>query len=146
METIERVSVLEARDYALLAAEAASDKKAIDLVVLEVGPMLVITDFFVIATGSSDRQVHAIADGIERRLREAGLRAIGHEGEREAKWILIDFGEIVVHVFQPEEREFYRLEKLWSDVEHLALPDPAAEPVAEPTAEVVAAIAEPADS
>jgi len=116
------VSVLEPRDYALLAAEAASDKKATDLVVLEVGPMLVITDYFVIASGSNDRQVHAIAEGVERRLREAGLRAVGHEGEREAKWILLDFGEIVVHVFQPEEREFYRLEKLWGDVERVELP------------------------
>ena len=69
------MSVLEPRDYALLAAEAASDKKATDLVVLEVGPMLVITDYFVIASGSNDRQVHAIAEGIERRLRDAGLRA-----------------------------------------------------------------------
>ncbi len=84
--------------------------------------MLVITDYFVIASGSNDRQVHAIADGIERRLREAGLRAVGREGEREGTWILLDFGEIVVHVFQPEEREFYRLEKLWGDVERVELP------------------------
>lgn len=116
------MSVLEPRDYALLAAEAASDKKATDLVVLEVGPMLVITDYFVIASGSNDRQVHAIAEGIERRLRDAGLRAVGREGEREGKWILLDFGEIVVHVFQPEERDFYRLEKLWGDVERVELP------------------------
>jgi len=130
------VSVLEPRDYALLAAEAASDKKATDLVVLEVGPMLVITDYFVIASGSNDRQVHAIAEGVERRLREAGLRAVGHEGEREAKWILLDFGEIVVHVFQPEERDFYRLEKLWNDAERVELPvGVAAAHVAAPSAE-----------
>ncbi len=116
------MSVLEPRDYALLAAEAASDKKATDVIVLEVGPILVITDYFVIASGSNDRQVHAIAEAIERRLREAGLRAVGHEGEREAKWILLDFAEIVVHVFRPDEREFYRLEKLWSDAERVPLP------------------------
>lgn len=132
------MSDLEPRDYALLAAEAASDKKAVDVVVLEVGPMLVITDYFVIASGSNDRQVHAIAEGVERRLREAGLRAVGHEGEREATWILVDFGEIVVHVFQPEERDFYRLEKLWSDAERVALPAGVAE--------VVAVGAEPEDS
>lgn len=113
----------ETREYALLAAHAAAEKKATDVVVLDVGPLLVITDYFVIASGSTDRQVRAIADEIERVLKEAGLRAIGREGEREATWILLDFSDIVVHVFQPDEREFYRLDKLWSEAERLALPD-----------------------
>lgn len=117
------MSLLETREYALLAAHAAAEKKATDVVVLDVGPLLVITDYFVIASGSTDRQVRAIADEIERQLKEAGLRAIGREGEREATWILLDFADIVVHVFQPDEREFYRLEKLWSDAERVALPD-----------------------
>ncbi len=117
------MSLLETREYALLAAHAAAEKKATDVVVLDVGASLVITDYFVIATGSTDRQVRAIADEIEKQLKEAGLRTIGFEGEREAKWILLDFADIVVHVFQPDEREFYRLERLWSDAERVQLPD-----------------------
>lgn len=114
--------LLEIKEYALLAAHAAAEKKASDVVVLDVAPSLVIVDYFVIASGATDRQVHAIADEIEAQLKAAGLRAIGREGEREAKWILLDFGDIVVHVFQPDEREFYRLEKLWNDTERLTLP------------------------
>jgi len=116
------VILLEIKEYALLAAHAAAEKKASDVVVLDVAPSLVIVDYFVIASGATDRQVHAIADEIEAQLKAAGLRAIGREGEREAKWILLDFGDIVVHVFQPDEREFYRLEKLWNDTERLTLP------------------------
>ncbi len=116
------MSPLEIREYAMLAAHAAAEKKAADVVVLDVATSIVITDYFVIASGSTDRQVRAIADEIEMQLKEAGLRAIGREGEREAKWILLDFGDIVVHVFQPDEREFYRLEKLWNDTDRLALP------------------------
>lgn len=122
MEIAERVILLEIKEYALLAAHAAAEKKASDVVVLDVAPSLVIVDYFVIASGATDRQVHAIADEIEAQLKAAGLRAIGREGEREAKWILLDFGDIVVHVFQPDEREFYRLEKLWSDTGRLTLP------------------------
>lgn len=114
---------LEPRDIALLAAEAAAEKKASDIVVLDVAETLVITAFFVIATGASDRQVSSIADEIEDQLRvKGGVKPIGREGEREGKWVLLDFGDVVVHVFQPEERDFYRLEKLWSDAPRLELP------------------------
>lgn len=90
---------------------------------LDVAETLVITSYFVIASGSSDRQVAAIADAVEDALREqAGIKPIGREGERERKWILLDFADVVVHIFQPEEREFYRLEKLWSDAPRLELP------------------------
>lgn len=104
------------------AAEAAADKKATDIVALRVGPVIVVTDFFLIAGGANDRQVHAIGDAVEDALRERGRKPIGREGERELKWLLLDYGDFVVHVFQPEEREFYRLDKLWGDVERLALP------------------------
>lgn len=111
------------KEWALLAAEAASDKKATDIVAIEVAELLVVTDFFVICTGNTDVQVRAIADEIEERLRvEAGLKPIGREGEAEGKWVLLDFVDLVIHVFQPEEREFYRLEKLWSDAPRLGLP------------------------
>jgi ribosome-associated protein len=104
------------------AARAAADKKATDVMALDVGSTLVVTDYFLIATGSNDRQVHAIADAIEDSLREAGMKPIGREGERELKWVLLDYGDFVVHVFQAAEREFYRLEKLWSDAPRLDLP------------------------
>lgn len=107
----------------MLAASAVASKKGIDPLVLDVAETLVITSYFVIASGSSDRQVAAIADAVEDTLREqAGIKPIGREGERERKWILLDFADVVVHIFQPEEREFYRLEKLWSDAPRLELP------------------------
>lgn len=109
--------MVEARELALLAAGAAADKKAADVLILDVAEALVITGYFVIATGSNDRQVRAIAEEIEDRLRiDAGMKPVGREGEREGRWILLDFADVVVHVFQPDEREFYRLEKLWGDV------------------------------
>jgi ribosome-associated protein len=105
-----------------IGAEAAAEKKATDVVALSVGELLVITDYFLIATGATDRQVHAIADEIEGKLREAGAKPIGREGQTELKWVLLDYGDFVVHVFQPDERGFYRLEKLWSDAPRLKLP------------------------
>ncbi|MBA4370699.1 MAG: ribosome silencing factor [Coriobacteriaceae bacterium] len=118
---------MDSREYALLAAEAAAEKKAGDIVVLGVAELLVVTDYFVIATGNTDRQVKAIADEVVERLKTAGLRPVGIEGEREARWILVDFIDVVVHVFRPEQREFYRLEKLWSDAERVPLPEEIAE-------------------
>jgi ribosome-associated protein len=112
---------MDIRAYALMAAEAAAEKKAEDLVVLEVSEILVITDYFVIATGTNDRQVKAIADEVEERLSAAGMEPIGREGVQERQWILLDFGDLVVHVFQPEMRGFYRLEKLWGDAPRLDL-------------------------
>jgi ribosome-associated protein len=104
-----------------LAAAAAEDKKATDVVAMFVGDTLVVTDYFLIATGANDRQVHAIADSIEDVLREAGLRPRGREGESDLKWVLLEYGDFVVHVFQAAEREFYRLERLWSDAPVLTL-------------------------
>lgn len=116
------------RDWALVAARAASDKRATDIVAIDVAELLVVTDYFVICTGNTDIQVKAIADEVEDRLRvEGGIKPIGREGLPEAKWVLLDFGDLVIHVFQPEEREFYRLEKLWSDAPRLELPDDVVE-------------------
>jgi len=101
---------------ALLAAEAAYDKKATDIVVLNVRQTLVICDYFVIATGAINRQVDAICEAIEEKLRlEAGVKPIGREGQDDLDWVLLDYGDVVVHVFQPELREFYRLEAMWGD-------------------------------
>jgi ribosome-associated protein len=116
------VSKADIENLVRVAARAAADKKATDVMALYVAETLVVTDYFLIATGSNDRQVHAIADSVEDELREAGAKPIGREGERELKWVLLDYGDFVVHVFQPAEREFYRLERLWSDAPRLDLP------------------------
>jgi ribosome-associated protein len=114
---------LDVEGCARIAAEAAADKKAMDVVAMFVGDLLVVTDYFVVATGANDRQVSAIADQVEEQLRvKCGIKPIGREGERENTWVLLDFGDLVVHVFQPSEREFYRLEKLWSDAPRVDLP------------------------
>lgn len=111
------------RDWALIAARAADEKKATEIMAIEVADLLVVTDYFVIATGKTPIQVRAIADEVEERLREeAGLKPIGREGVSEGTWVLLDFGDLVVHVFQPQERDFYRLEKLWGDAPRVALP------------------------
>ena len=98
-----------------MAALAAADKNALDIEVLDVGDLLIITDFFVITSGASDRQVAAIFESIEERLREKGVRPLGVEGEKEAKWVVLDYGSVVVHIFQTEQREYYQLERLWRD-------------------------------
>lgn len=91
---------------------------------MRVAEQLVITDYFVICTGRNDRQVKVIAEEIEKMLlSEIRMKPIGREGEVEGRWILLDFADVVVHIFQPDEREFYRLEKLWSDAERVQLPE-----------------------
>jgi len=105
-----------ARDWVLAAAAAAADKKASRIVILDVSEQLVITDYFVIASGTNDRQVRTIAEEVERRLATAhGLKPFRREGEREGRWVLLDYVDFVVHVFLREERDYYDLERLWSD-------------------------------
>ena len=100
----------------LEAAKAASDKKAQDIVILDVSKVLVITDHFLIVSGNNERQVKTIADEIERRLLETEkMKPARREGEREARWVVLDFVDFVVHVFHKEERDYYELERLWSD-------------------------------
>ena len=104
------------------AARAASDKLAADILAFDVSDQLAITDAFVLASGSNDRQVKAIVDEVEDKLREAGARPERREGERDGRWVLIDYGEIVVHVQHEEERRFYALERLWRDCPVIELP------------------------
>jgi ribosome-associated protein len=103
------------RELALVAAEAAADKKAHDIVVLDVSDQLIITDCFVIASAPNERQVGAIVDGVEEKLRAAGTKPVRREGAREGRWVLLDFVDVVVHVQHAEERSFYALERLWKD-------------------------------
>ncbi|GAA4017553.1 ribosome silencing factor [Allokutzneria multivorans] len=122
----------QARDLALVAAQAAADKKAHDVVVLDVSDQLVITDCFVIASAPNERQVDAIVENVEDRMREAGSKPVRREGAREGRWVLLDFVDVVVHVQHAEERTFYALEKLWKDCPRIAFEDgPAAEESAE---------------
>ena len=104
-----------ARELALVAANAAADKLATDIVIIDVSERLVITDVFVIATGSNERQVEAIVDAVEEKLRAAGVKPLRREGRRDGRWVLLDYADIVVHVQHAEERVFYGLEKLWRD-------------------------------
>ena len=104
-----------ARELAIIAAQAADEKKATDIMVQEVTELIGVTDYFVIATASNDRQVEAIVDAIEEDLRVKGGAKPLHREDSDRKWMLLDYGNIVVHVFQPEAREHYRLEDLWND-------------------------------
>ena len=97
------------------AARAASDKLAENILAFDVSDQLVITDAFLLASASNERQVKSIVDEIEDKLREIGAKPVRREGERDGRWVLIDYAEIVVHVQHTEEREFYALERLWRD-------------------------------
>lgn len=111
-----KVEEASSRECAIIAAQAADDKKASDIMVQEVRELIGVTDYFVIATASNSRQVDAIIDEIEDQLRErGGIKPFHREGTGDGSWSLLDYGNIVVHVFQPETREYYRLEQLWND-------------------------------
>ncbi|MDQ6688245.1 MAG: ribosome silencing factor [Actinomycetota bacterium] len=104
------------------AARAASEKQAEDIIAFDVSDQLVITDAFVLCSAANDRQVKSIVDAIEDGLRKIGAKAVRREGERDGRWVLIDYGEIVVHVQHTEERAFYALERLWRDCPAIELP------------------------
>jgi ribosome-associated protein len=105
----------DSRRLAASAARAASSKQAERITVIDVRELITITDYFVICSGSSDRQVSTIADEVVKELKERGVRPVRREGESGAGWQLIDFVDLVVHVFDEEARDFYRLETLWAD-------------------------------
>lgn len=106
---------LNSRDLALHAAKAALQKKALDLVVLELTGITVIADYFIICSGESTTQVKAIAEFIEEDLKQKGLKPRGVEGLGYSHWVLLDYGDIIVHVFETETRAYYDLERLWLD-------------------------------
>lgn len=97
------------------AADAAEDKLAQDIIAFDVSELLAITDIFLLCSASSPRQVRAVQDAIEERMIELGAKAVRREGEREGRWVLLDFADIVVHIQHQDERVFYALERLWSD-------------------------------
>jgi ribosome-associated protein len=111
------------KELVRLTVEGAEDKKAQDLVVLDLHEISSVTDFYVVASGTSDTQVRAIADGIRNKLAEKGIEPIGTEGYNGGTWVLLDYADMVVHVFHREKRLLYALEDLWSDAPRLRLSD-----------------------
>ena len=104
------------------AADAARDKLAQDVLAFDVSEQLAITDVFLLCSASNDRQVKAIQDAVEERLLSLGAKPIRREGEREGRWVLLDFSDVVIHIQHAEERVYYALERLWSDCPLIELP------------------------
>lgn len=111
-----------------VASLAAADKKAQNIVAFDVSEQLVITDAFLLCSATNDRQVRAIVDEIEDRLREIGAKPLRREGERDGRWVLLDYADIVIHVQHEEERSFYALERLWRDCPVIDLPETVSAP------------------
>jgi ribosome-associated protein len=105
------------------AALAAADKLADGIIAYDVSDQLVITDAFLLCSASNDRQVRSIVDEIELRMRQAGAGLVRREGEREGRWVLLDYLEVVIHVQHSEERTFYSLERIWKDCPPISLPE-----------------------
>jgi ribosome-associated protein len=118
------LAAINAWDKALLLTRFALEKKARDLVVLEVREVTSIADYFIICSGSSDRQVQSIAQGIEENLNGAGHPPLSVEGVHRGHWVLMDFSDVIVHIFYEPVREFYDLEGLWSHAPRVELPEP----------------------
>jgi ribosome-associated protein len=108
-------------DKAILASEIIRERKAINPVLFEVGKLTSITDYFLITSGNSSRQVQAISRHLSRKMRDKGLKAYGVEGEKEGHWILMDYGDLVIHIFYQPVREFYNLEGLWIEAPRIDL-------------------------
>jgi ribosome-associated protein len=111
-------------ELARIAAEAAAEKLAADIIAYDVSEQLVITDVFLLCSAANDRQIRAVVDEIEEKMRQAGARPVRREGEREGRWVLLDYLDIVIHVQHAEERIYYALERLWKDCPRLPLPEP----------------------
>lgn len=109
------------REVALCAARAAADKQAGDIAVLDVSKLIVITDYFVICSAGTQRQIRSVIDAVEAATRELGVKPVRREGESEGGWWLLDFIDVVVHVFGEQERAYYDLERLWRDAPKLAV-------------------------
>ncbi|MDP9727354.1 ribosome silencing factor [Alicyclobacillus sp. TC] len=108
-------------ELAMQAAQAASDKKAKDVLILDIHELTPMADYFVICSANSGTQIQAVSKAIKDKMGENGVYCKGMEGLEDARWVLMDFGDIVVHIFRPEDREFYHLERLWGDAPVLSL-------------------------
>jgi ribosome-associated protein len=113
------VATITPRQLALLAAETCDEKKAKEIVVLDVRKITSISDYFIVCSTSNERQARAIAEGMRMRMKELGRREMGVEGIEDARWVLQDFGDIVLHIFHESQREFYDIEGLWADAKQV---------------------------
>lgn len=113
----------ESRQAAVAAARAAAAKQAEHITILDVHGLIVITDYFVICSGATERQVRTIVEEVEKALRDLGRKPVRREGESERRWVLLDYVDLVVHVFTEQEREYYELERLWGDAPRSAWED-----------------------
>jgi ribosome-associated protein len=107
--------LLDTDQLAKAAVDVASDKKASDVILLDIRNVSIIADYFVICSGQNTRQIQAIADAIDEELGKQGANVLHREGGATTGWLLLDFGDVIVHIFGPKEREYYRLERLWSE-------------------------------
>jgi len=121
---------LTSLERALKCAEFALDKKGVDVKILEIAKISSIADYLVLATGMSDKQVQAIADSVRKGLKKFG-KALDIEGVREGKWVVIDYGDVLVHIFVDELRRYYDLDRLWGDAPLIDIPEPPPVPVAQ---------------
>lgn len=113
---------MDSLEKALLCAQIADANKAQDLSILELKEETSLSDYFIICSGTSDRHAKSMAEDIELRLKEKGIRPLGKEGLQEAKWILLDYDDVIIHIFQKEERAFYDLERLWQGCPQIPFP------------------------
>jgi ribosome-associated protein len=121
-DAVEQPARLETEEAVMLAARAASDRKAADMVILDLRDVAQFTEYFLICTANNSRQVQAVTDAIEESLRQAGKRPSHIEGYTAAEWVLLDYGDFIAHVFSPASRRFYDLERLWRDAKQVPLP------------------------
>jgi ribosome-associated protein len=112
---------MKSLDKAILCAKIILERKAVDPILLDVGKLTSIADFFIISSGNSSRQVQAITQHIQQKMREEGFRPSGVEGEQEGQWVLMDYGDVVIHIFYQPVREFYDLEGLWNEAPRIEL-------------------------
>ncbi len=117
-------AVQDGREIAIAAARAAADKQAADIVILDVSKIIVITDFFVICSASSTRQIKTVVEEVEKATRAHGVRPVRREGDGDSGWWLLDYVDLVVHVFGEEERAYYDLERLWMDAPRVVWQEP----------------------
>ncbi|HEX6970957.1 MAG TPA: ribosome silencing factor [Limnochordia bacterium] len=113
---------MTAEEIAIAAAQAAVGKRANDVIVLKLRGLTIVTDFFVIASAEAAVQVRAVVEAIQERLHALGRRCLSREGWEDARWVLLDYGDVVVHVFRQPDREYYELERLWGDAERIDVP------------------------
>ena len=119
------MATLTPRQLALLAAEVCSDKKAKDIVVLDVRKITTISDYFIVCSTSNERQARAIAEDLRLKMRDLGKRELGVEGMQDGRWVLQDFADIVLHIFHESQREFYDIDGLWSDAKQVRWKKPS---------------------